>query len=203
MAFRACDNTTLVANALAFRVSTVFQPSLSDLTMGFRDNEENNKPDDLYGDENGGEEEEDEDEDEDDFLPHRRKYSDDEDANENADEEKIPAKRQRYSPSVENGSSMSAPPLSAKVQNTSSVSRPLAFAGSRPALEHSIINVEPLDELIKDVADFVHHLIANRRECVEIEARIGVLRDPKGQRIRLPVSTETSTRFVFQNKPSC
>lgn len=137
--------------------------------------------------EDGSEEDE-----EDDFLPSRRKYSDDDDAGgDNAEE--IPTKRQRHSPSASNGHSAQMPPFE-KPQHTLSISRSHALV--QPALEHSIINVEPLDELIKDVADFIHRLIANKRQHIEIEAKIGVLKDSTGQRIRLPVATETS-KFDF------
>ncbi|GJJ15658.1 hypothetical protein Clacol_009936 [Clathrus columnatus] len=156
--------------------------------MGLKDSPRNPKATDLYGDEIDDEEGSDDDDgdDEDDFLPQRRKYSDDEGA------EEIPPKRQRYSPSSSNGySTKPQPPSKAHDAITSSVPRPLVPSGSKPALEHSILNVEPVDEFIRDVADFVHRLIANRREYVEIEAKIGVLRDSSGQRIRLPVATET------------
>lgn len=141
--------------------------------------------------EDGSEEDE-----EDDFLPSRRKYSDEDDAGD-GNEEEIPAKRQRYSPSVSNGHSTQMPPFE-KPKHTLSASHSHALVppGAKPALEHSIINVEPIDEFIKEVADFIHRLIANRRQHVEIEAKIGVLKDSTGQRIRLPVTTETS-KFSF------
>ncbi|KNZ73077.1 mRNA-capping enzyme subunit beta [Termitomyces sp. J132] len=64
-----------------------------------------------------------------------------------------------------------------------------------PPLSLSILGVEPLDEFIKEIADFVHHMIVNRPDVagtVEVEAKIGVLRDKaSGQRINLPVLVES------------
>ncbi|KAF7795357.1 hypothetical protein EIP86_006514 [Pleurotus ostreatoroseus] len=64
-----------------------------------------------------------------------------------------------------------------------------------PPLSHSILGVEPVDELIREVADWVHHLVSHRQErvgVVEIEAKVGILRDAStGQRLSLPVLTET------------
>ena len=66
-----------------------------------------------------------------------------------------------------------------------------------PPLSLSILGVEPLDEFILEIADFVHHMIMTRQELegqVEVEAKIGVLKDKAtGQRIQLPVLVETST----------
>ncbi len=71
-----------------------------------------------------------------------------------------------------------------------------------PPLSLSILGVEPLDEFIREVADFVHHMIvtrADRTGVIEVEAKIGVLRDrTNGQRLQLPVLVETSTHsYVF------
>ena len=67
-----------------------------------------------------------------------------------------------------------------------------------PPLSLSIVGVEPLDEFIREVADFVHHMVMTRPDYagsrVEVEAKIGVLRDRMtGQRLALPVRVETST----------
>ncbi|KAI0923300.1 hypothetical protein AcV7_005851 [Taiwanofungus camphoratus] len=66
---------------------------------------------------------------------------------------------------------------------------------SLPLLSLSILGVEPLDEFIREIADFVHHMITTRPEGagqVEVEAKIGVLRDKlSGQRVQLPVLVET------------
>ena len=70
-----------------------------------------------------------------------------------------------------------------------------------PPLSLSILGVEPLDEFIREVADFVHHMIMTRQELegqVEVEAKIGVLKDKaSGQRIQLPVLVETSTSLYL------
>ena len=152
------------------------------------------------------EEEEEEEEEEDDFVPRRRRGSP-------MDEQELPSpKRTRYSPSAPNGfaietsiaadelpsssyspSNQYAPVPGPSRTHASSLSRPPPLPpGGKPPLEHSILNVEPMDEFIREIADFVHRLIANRTENVEIEAKIGILKGDNGQRLRLPVSTESS-----------
>ncbi|KAJ7600875.1 mRNA triphosphatase CET1 [Mycena floridula] len=63
-----------------------------------------------------------------------------------------------------------------------------------PPLSLSILGVEPLDEFIKEVADFVHHMIMTRPDLpgsVEVEAKVGILKDRGGQRLALPILVET------------
>ncbi|CAA7262909.1 unnamed protein product [Cyclocybe aegerita] len=65
-----------------------------------------------------------------------------------------------------------------------------------PPLSLSILGVEPLDEFIREIADFVHHMVMTRPDIpnskVEVEAKIGVLRDRStGHRLSLPVLVET------------
>lgn len=68
-----------------------------------------------------------------------------------------------------------------------------------PLLAPSIVGVEPLDEFIREIADFVYFHINNRPQdgggSIEVEAKIGVMRErgPGGQRLQLPVLVETST----------
>lgn len=96
---------------------------------------------------------------------------------------------------------------SSPVASTSHVHHPSASASHAsqqhtqppplPPLSLSILGVEPLDEFIKDIADFVHHMIMTRPEglngVVEVEAKIGVLKEKGagGGRLRLPVRCET------------
>lgn len=65
-----------------------------------------------------------------------------------------------------------------------------------PPLSLSILGVEPMDEFIREVADFVHHMIMTRPDrggVVEVEAKVGVLREKAlGQRLVFPVLVETS-----------
>jgi hypothetical protein len=73
-----------------------------------------------------------------------------------------------------------------------------------PPLSLSILGVEPLDEFIREVADFIHHLITTQppdlQGDIEVEAKIGVLRDRgTGNRLQLPVLVETSMIFVARN----
>ncbi|KAJ7284069.1 CYTH-like domain-containing protein [Mycena rebaudengoi] len=65
-----------------------------------------------------------------------------------------------------------------------------------PPLSLSILGVEPIDEFIKEIADFVHYTILNRPDLpgakVEVEAKIGLLRDRgSGERLALPVLVES------------
>ncbi|KAF7346178.1 mRNA-capping enzyme subunit beta [Mycena sanguinolenta] len=66
----------------------------------------------------------------------------------------------------------------------------------RPPLSLSILGVEPLDEFIKEIADWIHYTIMNRppdlQGKVEVEAKVGLLRDrDTNQRLMLPVLVET------------
>lgn len=100
---------------------------------------------------------------------------------------------------------MSSPPLKRMRRGTTpTVSDPNGTghaSGSGQQLQPlslSILGVEPLDEFIKEIADFVHHMIMTRPDIptgkVEVEAKVGVLRDRmSGQRLGLPVLVETST----------
>jgi hypothetical protein len=73
-----------------------------------------------------------------------------------------------------------------------------------PPLSLSILGIEPLDEFIMEIADFVHHKIVTRPGAaeypgakVEVEAKIGLLKDRVSEaRLRLPVLVETSI-FCF------
>ncbi|KAL0576930.1 mRNA-capping enzyme subunit beta [Marasmius crinis-equi] len=77
--------------------------------------------------------------------------------------------------------------------------RPRHENGQLPPLSLSILGVEPLDEFIKEIADFVHHMIVTNRvtelppgAVVEVEAKVGLLKDKmSGQRLGLPVLVET------------
>jgi len=68
---------------------------------------------------------------------------------------------------------------------------------SLPPLSLSILGEEPIDEFIREIADFIHHMIATKANFtghVEVEAKIGVLKDRlSGQRVALPVLVETRT----------
>ncbi|KAH6912667.1 CYTH-like domain-containing protein [Coprinopsis sp. MPI-PUGE-AT-0042] len=80
--------------------------------------------------------------------------------------------------------------------NMASTSRADASTSDLPPLSLSILGVEPLDEFIKEIADFVHHMIVTRPEhlggLVEVEAKVGVLREPRsGARIHVPVLVES------------
>lgn len=78
---------------------------------------------------------------------------------------------------------------------------------SLPPLSLSILGVDPLDEFIREIADFVHHMIQNRPELagglVEVEAKVGILRDRdrNGPRIMLPVLVETSMSSADNQGP--
>ncbi|KAJ4482298.1 CYTH-like domain-containing protein [Lentinula aciculospora] len=68
------------------------------------------------------------------------------------------------------------------------------MSSSLPPLSLSILGVEPLDEFIKEIADFIHHMIMSRPDIpgnVEVEAKIGLIRERGGGRLLLPVLVET------------
>lgn len=74
-------------------------------------------------------------------------------------------------------------------------------SSSLPPLSPSILGVEPFDEFILEIADFIHHMIKTRPDGpgrIEVEAKVGVLRDKAtGQRLTLPVLVETSKQQHF------
>ena len=84
-------------------------------------------------------------------------------------------------------------------RSSSSTTSPLT---NIPPLSLSILGVEPVDEFIREVADFIHHMIGMRPRdlpgaMVEVEAKIGILRDRlSGNRLNLPVLTETSESVI-------
>jgi hypothetical protein len=92
-----------------------------------------------------------------------------------------PPKRARHSPTSDH----------ARTNGRTAIS-----SSALPPLSLSILGVEPLDEFIREVADFVHHLIATRpvelQGEIEVEAKIGVLRERTGNRLQLPILVETS-----------
>ncbi len=93
------------------------------------------------------------------------------------------SKRTRYSPSHSNGDSNG---------------HQMTSANTLPPLSLSILGVEPLDEFILTIADWIHQLVgtvADRQDgsLVEVEAKLGVLKfKDKNERLHLPVMTETS-----------
>jgi polynucleotide 5'-triphosphatase len=112
-----------------------------------------------------------------------------------------PAKRARLGLGIdetaENGETA---PVATSASTSTMSSSSSASSPQLPPLSLSILGVEPLDEFILDVADFVHHMINTRPPeagTVEVEAKIGVLRDKvSGQRLRLPVRVETSSSYI-------
>lgn len=86
-------------------------------------------------------------------------------------------------------------------KSSSSATSPLS---TMPPLSLSILGVEPVDEFIREVADFIHHMISMHPRdlpgaMVEVEAKIGILRDRlSGNRLNLPVLTETSESAIHQ-----
>lgn len=113
-----------------------------------------------------------------------------------------PTKRARHTPPP-------APPSSSSSHRGPSMNNGSANGSGRspsnlPPLSLSILGVEPLDEFIREVADFIHHMIGQRPEGangVEVEAKVGVLRDKvSGQRLSLPVLVETSAYASFTTR---
>ncbi|KAI0632523.1 mRNA capping enzyme [Trametes polyzona] len=100
-----------------------------------------------------------------------------------------PTKRPRHS-------APSAPSQTMHATNGNGHAPEVTGGGALPPLSLSILGVEPLDEFIRDVADFIHHHICTRPMdlggVVEVEARIGIIRErDTGKRLQLPVRTET------------
>lgn len=68
-------------------------------------------------------------------------------------------------------------------------------------LSLSILGVEPLDEFIREIADWIHELIMNRnpnmKGHLEVEAKLGLLKSREtDSRIYQPVRVETSVYTV-------
>ncbi|KAG9008776.1 mRNA-capping enzyme subunit beta [Tulasnella sp. JGI-2019a] len=58
-------------------------------------------------------------------------------------------------------------------------------------LEPSILNAEPLDEFVLEIADWIHRVSLGKTN-VEVEAKVGLIMDSRtGERVNLPVMNET------------
>jgi len=97
-----------------------------------------------------------------------------------------PSKRVRRSPEDQPTSHKTA-----DLNGSSTISTNVSF----PPLSLSLLGVEPLDEFILAIADFIHHMIMQRPDLpgnIEVEAKIGLLKDNgTNARLALPVATET------------
>ena len=100
------------------------------------------------------------------------------------------AKRQRETPS---------PPGSAELKKPRvSPAAPSRAQNGLPPMSHSFIGVEPVDEFILEIADWIHGLVTSRPPGtpgkIEVEAKLGLMKYHNGDtRIVFPVRTETST----------
>lgn len=85
------------------------------------------------------------------------------------------------------------------VEDAASEQRPRSSSARAPAgaLEPSILNAEPFDEVMRYIADWIYNTAAGHAN-VEIEAKIGILKE-KGseERVALPVMTETILAPAF------
>ncbi|PCH39732.1 mRNA triphosphatase CET1 [Wolfiporia cocos MD-104 SS10] len=107
-----------------------------------------------------------------------------------------PPKRARRTPPPAPHLSASQPGYSSSTtSNGHTGTNGASRASPLPPLSLSILGVEPLDEFIREVADWVHHMIGQRPDgagTVEVEAKIGILRDKAtSQRLQLPMLVET------------
>jgi len=60
-------------------------------------------------------------------------------------------------------------------------------------LEPSFVNYEPLDEFVREIADWIYHH-ANGQPNIEVEAKFGIqLNEQNGTRLRLPILVESSS----------
>jgi len=58
-------------------------------------------------------------------------------------------------------------------------------------LEPSILNAEPLDEFVLEIADWIHKVSLGKQN-IEVEAKVGLILDTRtNERVNLPVLTET------------
>jgi len=63
-------------------------------------------------------------------------------------------------------------------------------------LEPSFVNHEPLDEFIREVADWVYYH-ANGLPNIEVEAKFGThVTDESGTRLKLPILVESSKFYI-------
>ena len=107
-----------------------------------------------------------------------------------------PLKRPRHTPPTDRARTNG--------RNAPSSSSPSSSSSALPPLSLSILGVEPIDEFIREVADFIHHTITTRpaelQGDIEVEAKVGILRDKgTGNRLQLPVLVETSTVIVTRH----
>jgi len=107
-----------------------------------------------------------------------------------------PSKRPRHTPPSDRARTNG--------RNAPSSSSPSSSSSALPPLSLSILGIEPIDEFIREVADFVHHTITTRpaelQGEIEVEAKIGILRDRgTGNRLQLPVLVETSAIIVARH----
>lgn len=101
-----------------------------------------------------------------------------------------PSKRPRHTPPTDRARTNG--------RNAPSSPSPSSSSSALPPLSLSILGVEPIDEFIREVADFIYHTITTRpaelQGDIEVEAKVGILRDKgTGNRLQLPVLVETST----------
>ncbi|KAG6334694.1 hypothetical protein ID866_4393 [Astraeus odoratus] len=98
-----------------------------------------------------------------------------------------PAKRLRHSSGANFAGNAMVPAATSDMNNTANL----------PPLSVSILGVEPLDDFIREIADFVHRMITTRPNMgpdarVEVEAKVGILKDKaSNRRLALPVLVET------------
>ncbi|KAG8214630.1 CYTH-like domain-containing protein [Butyriboletus roseoflavus] len=110
-----------------------------------------------------------------------------------------PLKRPRQSRSSRTSSSASNVKNNSilPTASSSSTSPIMNNSPNLPPLAVSILGVEPIDEFVREIADFVHHMVTTRPNMgpdakVEVEAKLGILKDRiTGKRISLPVLVET------------
>lgn len=109
-----------------------------------------------------------------------------------------PAKRARQTGSARSASTNPKHESITPTISSTSTSPIMNNPSNLPPLSVSILGVEPLDEFIREIADFVHHTVTTKANIgldarVEVEAKLGILRDRiSGQRISMPVRVETS-----------
>lgn len=121
--------------------------------------------------------------------------------NENGSADVVPLRRRR-SPSPSNLSkkarlSPTIPSLSRQNTSNGHTLQSVAMTSPLKPLSLSILGVEPLDEFMREIADWIHGLIMSRPQDlggqIEVEAKLGVLKyKHEDARVNFPVLVETS-----------
>lgn len=94
------------------------------------------------------------------------------------------------------------PPGSSEMKKARvSPAAPGRAANGLPPMSHSFIGIEPIDEFIVEIADWIHGLVKSRPPgapgVIEVEAKLGWLKYRESDdRVQFPVRNETSKQLM-------